>query len=449
MVKGSKILLDQDYAREPVPMVQRRSWIRLALIWIAVGVDLSALVLGASLAMGMTMTNAIIAVSAGSLILATIGAVCSYVGSATGLSTAMINRFVFGERGAYIVIIVTCITGLGWFGVAAGFFGESVHVVTNDVFGWDIGSRWFALVGGLLMTLTAAIGFKAIERLSVISVPIMVSFLVGLFLKLLLDGNLGGLFTIAPQGQSMGLGTAVSLVVGAFIVGAAGSPDISRWAKSRKDAVLSGFFGFLIGNSLMMIVAVFLSRLTGTEDVIQIMLSVGWGLIAILILILSQWTTSDNGVYSMGLYLSVLFKWIPKRVMTIVVGLLGTGFAVMGVYQNFIMFLTMLSPFVAPIAGIYLIEFFVHNRDRFQVAFLREQKVAPFYWHSLFVWIMASIIALATTPSMDGGLGWFSLTHVPSLDGLLSAMLIQWMLGRFFPGNFVLEQKESKGDLAV
>lgn len=429
--KITEFMLDEDYAREPVPLAQRRSWIRLSMIWIAVGVDLSALVLGAALAAGMTLWQAIIAISLGSLILAIIGGVCSYVGSATSLSTAMINRFTFGERGSLVVILVSTITLMGWFGVAAGFFGESAHVVVKSVFGMDLDARWFALLGGILMTATATIGYKAIEKLSLVAVPLMLSFLAGLISKLSMEGdNLSSLLTIAPEGDPIKIGTAISLVVGAFILACAGSPDVARWAKNSRDAVLSGFFGFLIGNSLMMFVAAFLSRLTGTEDVIKIMLSIGWGALAVVLLILAQWTTNDNNMYSAGLNLSILFKWVPKRVLTIIAGTIGTGFALFGIYDNFIGFLSMLSPFAAPIAGIYLVEYFFLNRERFKVAYLREQKVASIYWHSLIVWLISAILALMTTPSTDGGLGLFTLTQVPVLDGLFSAMLLQYVSGK-------------------
>lgn len=106
----------------------------------------------------------------------------------------------------------------------------------------------------------------------------------------------------------------------------------------------------------MMFLAAFLTRLTGTEDVIQIMLSIGWGFAAVILLILAQWTTNDKNMYSLGLNLSVMFKWIPKSALTIVAGLSGTAFAVAGIYGHFIDFLTILSPFAAPFVGIYLVE---------------------------------------------------------------------------------------------
>ncbi|PTM58208.1 cytosine permease [Desmospora activa] len=432
----SSNMLFNDYAREPVPLADRKSWLPLALVWIAVGVDLSAVVLGASLIAGLSLQNSIIVISAGSLIVALIGLICSYVGSKSGLSTAMINRFTFGEKGSYLVMIVTSIAMFGWFGVTAGFFGESAQYTIQSVTGLDISPKILALIGGLLMTLTAAIGYKAVEKLSMFAVPLMLGMLLSMFFKMYSDSeNTSALLNTPPEGELISLGTAISLVVGAFIVGCVNSPDIARWAKSSKHAMLSGFFGFLIGNSLMMFVAAFLSKLTGTEDVIQIMLSIGWGGLAVIILILAQWTTNDNNMYSLGLNLSVMFKWAPKPVLTTIAGVFGTAFAVMGVYENFIDFLIILSPFASPIAGIYVIEYFFLNRNRFNMAFLTHQKVKSFYWHALIVWGIATTIAFSTTPTMDGGWGLFTITHIPTLDGILSAAILHLIVGKWIVGR--------------
>lgn len=418
-------------------MSERKGWLPLTLVWIAMGVDLSAVVLGAALISGLTLQNTIIVVSAGSFILALIGLVCSYVRSKTGLSTAMINRFTFGEKGSYLVIMVISVAYFGWFGVTAGFFGESAQYTIHSVTGLDISPKILALIGGLLMTTTAAIGYKAIEKLSMLAVPLMLGMLFSMLFKIFADReNTSALLNTPPEGELIGFGTATSLVVGAFIVACSHSPDVARWAKNSKHAMLSGFFGFLIGNSLMMFVAAFLSKLTGTEDVIQIMLSIGWGALAVTILILSQWTTNDSHMYTLGLNLSVLFKWVPKPVLTVIAGLLGTAFAMMGVYENFIDFLILLSPFAAPIAGIYITEYLFLNTNRFNMAFLVHQKIKPFYWHSLLVWAIATTIAFATTPTIDGGWGLFTLSTIPSVDGLLSAAILQYIVGKWIVARF-------------
>ncbi|BCU81494.1 hypothetical protein JIR001_12770 [Polycladomyces abyssicola] len=44
-----------DYEREPVPIAERKRWLTLAFVWIAIGIDLSAVLLGTQLGAGMTL----------------------------------------------------------------------------------------------------------------------------------------------------------------------------------------------------------------------------------------------------------------------------------------------------------------------------------------------------------------------------------------------------------
>ena len=97
--------MQNDYAREVVPMQERKKWLSISLIWIAVGIDLSAMLFGAQLGAGMAFNDALLSVVIGSLILGVLAAFCAYVGAATGLSTSMISRSAFGSSGAKIVSV--------------------------------------------------------------------------------------------------------------------------------------------------------------------------------------------------------------------------------------------------------------------------------------------------------------------------------------------------------
>ena len=160
----------EDYEREPVPQHLRKSWLSMAFVWIAIGIDLSAMFLGA-LGAGMSIGDSLTAVIVGSAILGIIGAVCAYVGAKTGLSTAMISRFLFGNQGALIVSVILGISSLGWFGVQVGFFASNFQTALSELWGWHWSLWVLSIIGGLLMMSTAIWGYRAIEKLSVWSVP--------------------------------------------------------------------------------------------------------------------------------------------------------------------------------------------------------------------------------------------------------------------------------------
>ncbi|MBN2909898.1 cytosine permease [Polycladomyces sp. WAk] len=418
-----------DYEREPVPIAKRKKWLTLAFVWIAIGIDLSAVLLGTQLGAGMTLSNAVLAVIAGSLLLAVLGSFTAYVGAVSGLSTAMISRYVFGEHGAKLVSGVIGISLFGWFGVQAGFFGASAHTLLLEVLGVKWSPTVLAMVGGLLMTSTAVVGYRAIEWLNVWSVPLMVGILVGAVIWALTGQPLSALLTAPPTGSALPMGLSISLVASSFLVGTVITPDLARWAKTPRDAVLSSFFGFLIGTSLMLLIVVLLTKATGSSDILHIFVTMGFGVPAIIVLILAQWTTNHNNLYSASLGFSVIFSRVPKYLLTIIAGLIGTVLAYLDIFNHFLTFLTYLTAFIAPIGGIYLAEFFLLNRSRFQFVFIREEYIPGFYWHAVLVWVIAAFIGLATTPAPNG-LGWFSLTTIPLLDSFLTGFLLQWVLGK-------------------
>jgi cytosine permease len=422
--------VNDDYPRQPVPLSERRGWILIALVWIGLGTDLVGASLGVFLATGMTVQDAITSILLANVIMGVIGGLVSYIGGATGLSTAMISRFVFGEIGSRILSFALFFMLLGFFGIEAGLFGESARYILSSLFGIDLPGHWLAVIGALLMTLTATLGYFVIERLSSVAVPLMLFLLGGLIGKIAAHSPEQWLLVEPQTGITITMGSAISLVVGSWIGICVVSPDIARWARSKKTAFLSGFFGLLIGNSMMMSAAVIMTRITGVDDVIQVMVGVGWGAWAAVILILAQWTTNDNLLYSGGLSMSNIFRSVPKFLLTLGIGLLGTFLTYMRFVDSLVEFVNILAVVFAPVAAIYIIEYFLLNRNRFLFVFIRKKEIAPIYWTAMTSWLTASLIGLMTMPSEEGGFGLFSITGAAGLDAFVVAAVLHFVIGK-------------------
>ncbi|WP_051344357.1 cytosine permease [Alicyclobacillus herbarius] len=412
-----------DYEREPVPQEERQAWYRLSAVWIAIGIDLSSVLLGVQIGNGLPFGKALLSVLVGSLILAVMSSACAYVGAASGLSTALLTRQLFGEYGAKLISLILGVSLLGWFGVQAGFFAENAHEVTRTVFGLHWNVQLLAVIGGLLMMTTAIYGYRSIEKLSVIAVPLLVIFI---FVAIVIAAKQKGWAALHHHPvQTLSFGTAVSLVIGIFVVGAVISPDIARWARTKFDAILAAFFGFLIGNSFMLIVAIILSKLTNKSNLTEIFIGLGLGIPAIIVLTLAQWTTNTTNLYSSSLDFSVVFPKVSKKLIALVAGLIATFLAYLGIFDHFITFLSIITTLISPIGGIYVGEYFFIDASRF---IFTETKGQRFVIRSMISWIIASLVALATTP-VPGGFGLFTLTTVPALDGFLAAAIIQIAVG--------------------
>lgn len=414
----------QDFEREPVPQYLRKSWLSISSVWIAVGIDLSAMLLGAQLGAGMELKQALLAVLVGSLFLGILGGFCAYIGAATGLSTAMVSNFAFGKIGAKIISFCIAVSLLGWFGVQAGFFAENAHSAFSMLFNIDVPIKVLAAIGGLLMMTTAIFGYQAIEKLSKFSVPLLVGLI--LFAIYLAISEVGMEAVTETIDTTFTFGTATSLVIGVFVLGTIISPDISRWAKSKKDAVLAAFFGFLIGNSFMLVMAIVLSKALDTSDLTIIFITLGLGLPAILVLTLAQWTTNTNNLYSSSLGIAVLFPNISKKTLTIIAGLLATLLAVFGIFDRFVVYLSFITIFIPPVGGIYTAEYYFINKQRFN---FKNAHQSSYIMRSLVAWVLASGVAFLTTEA-PAGIELFHITSIPALDGFIAAFILQTIFGK-------------------
>jgi cytosine permease len=416
----------RDYERQPVPATVRKSWWTMALVNVAVAVNVGALLFGGQLAANLTFAESIGSIVFGSLLVAMIAVGCAVIGARTQVSTAMISRSVFGEVGARFVSLLLASTLFGWFGVQAGFFGSSAAALIRTVWERSVATWVLSLIGGILMTVTAVLGYRAIEKLSLVAVPLLLGLLAVSLNAVFGEQSPGELLASDPSTGMMTMGFGTSLIAGSFIVGAVVAPDVTRWARSTWDAALAAFVGMFVGSVVMLSMAVVLATATGTGDAVEIFIRLGMGTSALLILILAQWTTNDNNLYSAALGFSVVFPRVPKWQLSVVAGLIGTALAVLGIYGEIISFLSVLTASITPLSGILVAEYFL----------LKRRHGAPpargpaMVWRSFPPWLLGALGTFATTPAAGGGPGWLTLTGLPVLDGFMVAAGLQYALGR-------------------
>ena len=225
-----------NYERERVPEKDRKRWLSISMVWIAIGIDLSGMFMGVALSQGMAFWTAIYAVIIGSVILGILAIGATYIGAKAGLSTGMISRISFGKKGASLMGAIMGISSLGWFGVQIGFFAENIGAAINQLTGANTPSWLLSLIGGSLMMLSAFWGYQAIEKLCTYSVPLLAVLIIVATLMSLNRNGTSGLAS-APQGSSLSFGLAVSLVIGVYMVGVVMAPDVARWAQNPKQAM--------------------------------------------------------------------------------------------------------------------------------------------------------------------------------------------------------------------
>lgn len=425
-VRPDRQAVVRDYEREPVPEHVRKNWLQMGMVWIGVGLCIPAFMLGGAVGAGLTLGQAFAAIFLGSLVLTVVSSLVSVIGARTNLSAAMLSRFAFGERGSYLVALVMALGSFGWFGVQTGVFGEAALALLG-LLGASAPKVLLILLGGILMTSTAVFGYRAIEKLSIIAVPALAALMFASLYRVLAEHPWGHLAASPPPGDPLPFGVAVSIVAGSFMVGAVISPDICRYARREADAVGSCITGFSVGFVIIVFIGSILAQATGQADIVQVMAGLGWGAIAFIVLILSQWSTNDNNLYSAALAFSVVFRTWPKWRLTVAAGLLGTLLAMLGIYGQFVPWLMVLSALVPPIGGVVAADYYLVSRERYR--FEQLASLPAVRWPAFAAWALGSLTAFATTPPPTGW-GWFQLTTVSAIDAFLVAVAAHTVLAR-------------------
>ncbi|MEH2920190.1 cytosine permease [Samsonia erythrinae] len=403
-----------DYEYERVPVSARKNWYVIALIWLAMGIDISGLFLGAFLSGGLPFSQAVSATLIGSAFLGVLAALCANVGYGCGLSTTLLSISVFGRLGGKIIGIFSAVSLVGWFAFQLDFFGVMLQ---KSLLHYQVEpGRFLVLVFGMiLMTSTAIWGVRALGKLSVFSVPLMLMLIItGLILSAKNHADIPLPIIKTP----ISMGNAISYVVSIWILSVVMSPDIARYAKTRKDALLGAGLGFFLGNSSTILVALILTYLVGTEDLVEVFFSIGLGMSAIVILIFAQWTTNSTNLVSASLGLSAVIRSFSRPILVVLMAIAGLGLAYNGMINNFTQFLSLLGVLISPIAGVYLVEYYFIKSSRLK----NNVSDAPFLNVAAAIsWLFGSIVSLLTSPDF---FDLFTISSISALDGVVVSMAI-------------------------
>ncbi|MBN3137042.1 cytosine permease [Pectobacterium punjabense] len=412
-----------DYEYEPVPAEARKSWYVIALIWLAMGIDISGLFLGAFLSGGLPFSHAVSATLIGSAFLGVLAALCANVGYGSGLSTTLLSISVFGRLGGKIIGVFSAVSLIGWFAFQLDFFGVMLQKALLH-YQFEPGRFLILVFGMVLMTSTAIWGVRALGKLSIFSVPLM---LILIITGLVLAANNHPEIPIPIIKAPISMGSAISYVVSIWIVSAVMSPDIARYAKTRKDALLGAGLGFFLGNSSTIVVALILTHLVGTEDLVEVFFSIGLGMSAIVVLIFAQWTTNSTNLVSASLGLSVVIRALSRPILVVLMAIVGLLLAYNGMINNFTQFLSLLGVLISPIAGVYLVEYYFIKSSRLQ----KNVSEASFLNVAAAIsWSLGSIVSLLTSPDF---FDLFTISSISALDGVIVSMVIYIGIHKIFP----------------
>lgn len=344
---------DADYFVEAVPESARKGFRSMFFVMLGFTFFSASMSVGAKLGNGLDLKGFFAACVIGGIILSVYCGFLAYIGSDTGMNIELLCRNAFGRKGSYVSSFILCCTQIGWFGVGVAMFA----IPAAELLGIN---KWIlVLAAGLLMTLTAATGMKALEIISTISVPLIV--VLGMYSMITASTAGGGLTAVFNQSAgSITLFTGVGYVIGSFVAGGTTTPNFIRFAKNNKVAVWTTVIAFFFGNTLMFCFGAIGGSYTGMDDIFYVMMAQGLAIPALIVLGANIWTTNNNTLYSAGLAISNISN-AKLKVSTCISGVLGTVLSVW-LYYNFTGWLNILNCAMPPIGIIVILDFFMRRK---------------------------------------------------------------------------------------
>ena len=380
-----KISID-DYSTERVPKDKRNSTFSIAMVASGFCISMSGMYAGAALAKGLAFKEAVLVAFIGNAILTLYGSLIGIIGTREGLSSSRLSIYSFGKKGYKIVAFVLATTMAGWFAIQSGLFGSAFSEMfsnRNFITSAGFASFW----GGILMMFTAVIGIKGLSTLSKVAVPaISICAIIAMVIGINFIGGMDFLVEIAPIEQ-WPLAKGVVIVVGSFAAGAAAQADISRYAKDSKASLYSTIIGYGLGNIFIIIAGYIIVATTQVNNLPKAMIELGLGVPALIVLILAQWTTNDNNIYTSSLGFAQIFGGNRWR-YAIIVGVLGSILGAFGIAAHFTDFLNFLGIGIPPMAGVIIADYYLLKEKSFDIDI---SSLNNYNWTAIISWIIGGI----------------------------------------------------------
>lgn len=437
-----------EFSAEPIRDNQLVAWPRVAAVSAMVGFSFPTFLTGLEIFAGLSPSDALWAVLWGCVLVTIVGALMGYIGAKDRMSSYLLVRVAFGDTGAALVNIAFAISLMGWFGLNINLFMDTVGRLVDDLWGLSLSPLILAIFASACMTLTTLIGFKAINILSSLLIPVLVIVTVLFAMSAFSEHSLADFGAMEAPARAVGdhamsIGDGISWLVGGVIIGAVILPDITRFMRGQSGAIYTAICNYLIVNLLVMAAAglagasagVFAGYfddegVTRTDVILKLMLDVNLGFGAFLLIIAGSWVLNSLNLYSAVLGIKATFPKLNRYVLTLGLGVLGVGAALMNILGQFELFLWYLSIIFIPVAGVVIIDRFLVRPGAYTFATLDNNS--QLNGVAFCAWAIGAIFAIladrGTLPTATG---------VGAMDALLLSAVLYFALAKVLPAKAI------------
>ena len=340
------------------------------LLWFGAGISIAEILTGMLLA-PLGLAKGLLAILIGHVIGGGVMFGAGLIGGRTGKSAMETVAISFGHQGARLFAGLNVIQLIGWTAVMIA----SAAAAANTLSG--MGSSVWSVIIGAFIALWIVLGLKNLGKVNVVVIAAL------LLLTLVLSGVIFMGDHVPQAVGDMTLGAAIELTVAMPLSWLPVISDYTRIAEKPFKATAASCLAYFAASSWMFIIGMGAALYTGQDDIAQILLQAGMGLVGILIVLLSTVTTTFLDAFSAGVSGKTLISGLSEKALALIACAGGIGLAVMMDSSSFEEFLYFIGSVFAPMTAILLSDYFILKQDH------SEESVD---WLNLALWLAGFIL---------------------------------------------------------
>jgi cytosine permease len=355
------IELESEFEQTAVPASHRKRLSEVAAVWFGFPMILTNAVPGGVVVALLGFWRGLAAITVANIVMLVYVGLLSHRAGSTGRSFALQATQTFGRVGYIVASGFLATIVVGWFAFNTGATGATI----NASFGWD--KTLVILVAGALFIGITFVGIRALSVLGAVAAPLFIVVAVIALVTVAGDHDLGAVLSYGGVGGaaagSLSFGAAVSLIMATFADSGTMTADFTRWSRNGREGVLAAFTAFPVASMVAQVTGgvvvaagAIASPATNGGNFLPLLADGAGPLLsalAIVFVFVNLGSVCSHCLYNGAVSWSHILGG-RMRVLTLLLGLVGVGVALAGVWSHFLSWLVILSVFVPPIGAVLI-----------------------------------------------------------------------------------------------
>ncbi|MGW5641776.1 cytosine permease [Saccharopolyspora sp. NPDC003752] len=352
------IELESEFEHSPVPPSHRKSLLTVSAVWFGFPMILTNAVPGGLVVALLGFWRGLAAILVANVIMFAYVSLLSYRAGQTGKSFSLQATETFGTAGYAIASGFLSTVVVGWFAFNTGATGASL----NEAFGWN--ETLVAGAAGIAFIAVTYLGIKALSWLGAIAAPLFIIAAGTAMVVAASNGDFGRITEFhGAGGGAMTFGVAVTTIMATFADSGTMTADFTRWSKNGRQAVWATATAFPVASlvaqlsgGVLVAAGAIASAETAGGDFTPILIGVGSPVLNVLVVVfvvINLGSVCTHCLYNGALGWSHLVR-SKMRLLTLVLGVIGVLVALLGAWDYFVNWLSILGVLVPPLGAVLI-----------------------------------------------------------------------------------------------